>query len=206
MNAASISGIFVLSLRKSVTPANWPNCIDILAYRKGISRGKRCSNLFALLGYCILLINTCEAAAAGNGSAIVSDGGMLQVVLGLGFVLALMGGLAWLLRRFGSPQPGSAGTIKILGGSAVGQRERVVLVEVADTWLVVGVAPGHVTALHTMPKGEVAPSAGQARDNTRFSTWLRQTIEKQMIEKQKIEKQAVEKQTVETRQGERNGE
>ncbi len=147
-----------------------------------------------------------RAAAAGNGSAIVSDGGMLQVVLGLGFVLALMGGLAWLLRRFGGPQPGSAGTIKILGGSAVGQRERVVLVEVADTWLVVGVAPGHVTALHTMPKGEVAPSAGQARDNTRFSTWLRQTIEKQMIEKQKIEKQAVEKQTVETPQGERNGE
>jgi flagellar protein FliO/FliZ len=205
MNAASISGIFAPSLRKSVTPANRPNCIDILACRKGISRGKKCSNHFALLGYCILLINTCEAAA-GNGSAIVSDGGMLQVVLGLGFVLALMGGLAWLLRRFGGPQQGSAGTIKIIGGSAVGQRERVVLVEVADTWLVVGVAPGNVTALHTMPKGEVATSAGQARDNTRFSTWLRQTIEKQMIEKQAVEKQTAEKQTVETRQSERNGE
>jgi flagellar protein FliO/FliZ len=132
---------------------------------------------------------------------------MLQVVLGLGFVLVLMGGLAWLLRRFGGPQQGSAGTIKIIGGSAVGQRERVVLVEVADTWLVVGVAPGHVTALHTMPKGEVATSAGHAaRDNTRFSIWLKQTIEKQMIEKQKIEKQTVEKQTFEKGQGERNGE
>jgi len=57
-----------------------------------------------------------------------------------------------------------------------------------------------------MPKGEVAASAGQARDNARFSTWLRQTIEKQMIEKPKIEEQTVEKQTFEKHQGERNGE
>lgn len=123
-------------------------------------------------------------ARAESGNAAVSDAGMLQVVLGLGFVLALMGGLAWLLKRLGGMQPGSAGAIKILGGAAVGQRERVVLVEVADTWLVIGVAPGHVSALHNMPKGEIRESAGRIPGNARFSIWLKQVIETQAMEKQ----------------------
>jgi flagellar protein FliO/FliZ len=65
----------------------------------------------------------------------------------------------------------------------VGQRERVVLVEVADTWLVIGVAPGHVTALHSMPKGDIAnegnSDARDARDARQgFPRWLRQVKEK----------------------------
>ena len=42
--------------------------------------------------------------------------------------------------------------IKLIATQAVGQRERVVLVEVADQWLLLGVAPGQVTALQTLPK------------------------------------------------------
>ncbi len=74
------------------------------------------------------------------------------------------------------------GRYKVIGGSAVGQRERVVLVEVADTWLVVGVAPGHVTALHSMPKGEIttgtADTVGGASTDHRFSAWFKKTMEK----------------------------
>jgi flagellar protein FliO/FliZ len=33
----------------------------------------------------------------------------------------------------------------------VGQRERVVVVEIGDDWLVLGVAAGQVRALHTLP-------------------------------------------------------
>ena len=90
-------------------------------------------------------------------------GGMLQVILGLGLVLAVIAGCAWLLRRFGGLQAKAAGAIKVIGGSQVGQRERVVLVEVADTWLVIGVAPGHVTALHSMPKGDIANEGNSRR-------------------------------------------
>ncbi len=107
---------------------------------------------------------------------------MLQVMLGLGLVLAVIAGSAWVLRRFGGMPRGTASAIKVIGDSAVGQRERVVLVEVADTWLVIGVAPGHVTALHTMPKGESAEAiADGATDRTidaRFSAWFRQVMEK----------------------------
>jgi flagellar protein FliO/FliZ len=112
----------------------------------------------------------------------VSDGGMLQVMLGLGIVLAVMAGCAWLLRRLGSMPRGGAGAIKVIGGSAVGQRERVVLIEVNDTWLLVGVAPGHVTALHSMPKGENQPDGTpQAEDavlNGSFPAWFKRMMEK----------------------------
>ncbi|MGH8762777.1 MAG: flagellar biosynthetic protein FliO [Nitrosospira sp.] len=133
----------------------------------------------------ITLLLSCSALsanAAPEGGASVSGGGMLQVMLGLGLVLAVIAGSAWLLRRFGGVSRGPASAIKIIGGSSVGQRERVVLVEVADTWLVIGVAPGHVTALHSMPKGEVAPAmtAGTTdrAGDARFSIWLRQVMEK----------------------------
>ena len=118
------------------------------------------------------------AAAADSGAS--GYGGMLQVILGLGLVLAAIAGCAWLLRRFGGLQANGAGAIKVIGGSQVGQRERVVLVEVADTWLVIGVAPGHVTALHSMPKGDIANEGNSdARDARQgFPRWLRQVKEK----------------------------
>jgi len=107
---------------------------------------------------------------------------MLQVMLGLGLVLAVMAGCAWLLRRFGGMPRGAAGVLKVIGGSAVGQRERVVLIEVNDTWLVVGVAPGHVTALHSMPKGENlpagAPQAASVATSDYFPGWLKRMTEK----------------------------
>ena len=75
----------------------------------------------------------------------------------------------------------SAAQSEVIGGSAVGQRERVVLVEVADTWLVIGVAPGHVTALHSMPKGEIttgtADTVGGAGTD-RIFCWFRKTMAK----------------------------
>ncbi len=121
------------------------------------------------------------SGAAAVGGAGVSAGGIVQVVLGLALVLALVGAAAWLLKRIsGMPGTGS-GLIRVIGGAAVGQRERVVLVEVADTWLVLGVAPGQVRALHTMPKTEVAsapdtPTAPPG--DMSFAGWLRRVTQK----------------------------
>ncbi len=122
-----------------------------------------------------------SATTTANASP-VSDGSMLQVMLGLVVVLAVIAGAAWLLKRFGGMARGPANVVKVIGGSAVGQRERVVLVEVGDTWLVIGVAAGHVTALHSMPKGESTASTSEHRahpaGDARFSAWFKQVMEK----------------------------
>jgi flagellar protein FliO/FliZ len=114
------------------------------------------------------------ADAAGPSSA----GGLLRVLLGLIAVLGCMAAAAWAMRRFGLAKTASAGSVKVVGGVSVGSRERVLVVEVADQWIVVGVAPGRVSALSTMPRqeGVAMPEAAPVASN--FSAWLKQTIEK----------------------------
>jgi flagellar protein FliO/FliZ len=112
-------------------------------------------------------------------AAAVSSGSVLQVVLSLLLVLAAVVLVAWLLKRLNLPQNAPGSALKVVSGVAVGQRERIVLVEVNDTWLVVGVAPGQVTALHTMPKNvlPVVESTAPDADN-KFKNWLKVMMEK----------------------------
>jgi len=112
-------------------------------------------------------------------SSVVSSGSILQVILSLLFVLAAVVLVAWILKRINLPQNAAGSALKVVSGVAVGQRERIVLVEVNDTWLVVGVAPGQVTALHTMPKNElpVIDTPAPEVDN-KFKNWLKVVMEK----------------------------
>jgi flagellar protein FliO/FliZ len=71
----------------------------------------------------------------------------------------------------------SSAAAKIVGGVSVGNRERVVVVEVADLWIVVGVAPGRVNALATMPRQKTAAGDDAPAANN-FSSWMKQIIEK----------------------------
>jgi flagellar protein FliO/FliZ len=106
----------------------------------------------------------CAAAAADAPPSSLGPGSLLQVVLGLGLVLALLYGGAVAMRRLGRIPGLSHQAIKTVAAAAVGTRERVVLLEVADHWVLVGVAPGQVRALATLPKGELpaAPAAPSA--------------------------------------------
>ena len=118
--------------------------------------------------------------AANEASApAVGAGSVLQVFLGLAVVLGMVFAAAWAIRRFNPAAAGGAGIVRIVGGAAVGNRERVLVVEVADTWLVVGVAPGHVSQLHSLPKpAQPATASATPSPAAGFSSWLRQTLEK----------------------------
>lgn len=92
----------------------------------------------------------------------ISTSGLVQVTLGLAVVLALILLLAWLLRRFGPLHASSRGTVRLLGGVSLGQRERAMLVQVGDKQLLLGVAPGNVRTLHVFdaPVQPEAPTPG----------------------------------------------
>lgn len=100
------------------------------------------------------------ASSVGAGSAVPSlgVGAVLQTIVGLVVVVALVFGCAWLARRFGLQPSQRGGLVKTIGGASLGGKERVAVVEVGDTWLVLGAAPGNVRLLHAMPAG----SAGVA--------------------------------------------
>jgi flagellar protein FliO/FliZ len=104
-----------------------------------------------------------HAAGEPPGVAAMSGVGVLvQGLLGLAVVLAALMGFFWFLRRISPGQTGAQGAVKVVGGVMLGPRERLVVVEVGETWLLVGVGGGQVSALHTMPKppGYVPPALG----------------------------------------------
>ena len=111
----------------------------------------------------------------------MSAGSMLQFALGLAVVLGLIVAAGWFMKRF-SIGPSASGLVRVIAGAAVGQRERVVVVEVGDTWMVLGVAPGRVSALHTMPRAETGALTTQHAPAplhpVGFAGWLKDTMEK----------------------------
>lgn len=129
-----------------------------------------------------LAVEATHPAYVPPPAAAVSPGSVLQVILSLLLVLAAVVLVGWVLKRINLPQQGAGNALKVVSGVAVGQRERIVLVEVNDTWLVVGVAPGQVNALHTMPKGVVPSVTGPATsDDSKFQVWLKQMMEKRNV-------------------------
>ena len=106
-----------------------------------------------LAGVCLsagAVLPTVHTAAAEPVRSSFGAAGLLQAGLGLAFVVAMIFGCAWVARRFGLQQTGSGRLLKVVSSAMVGQRERVVVVEIGGQWLVLGVAAGQVRALHSM--------------------------------------------------------
>jgi flagellar protein FliO/FliZ len=109
-------------------------------------------------------------------------GGLLQTTLALVFVLALLAGLAWFLKRYGPRAGGANANLRVVASLSLGGRERIMVVEVGDQWIVVGASPGRVNALATMPRQEgvepVAVLSAHLPPASGFADWLKQTIDK----------------------------
>ena len=102
-------------------------------------------------------------AASGEAGA----GYLAQLVIGLMIVVIGILALAWFLRRLNLVNAGAGGALRVLGGVSVGQRERIVLLQVGEKQMLVGVAPGSVRMLHELDEplelgGRSAPTAGES--------------------------------------------
>ena len=103
------------------------------------------------------------ATEAGDKSAAkpvidpLSGTNILQLVIGLILVLVMVIVIAWLVKRVGGVSISGSGVINVLGGMSMGARERVVLLQVGDEQILVGVSPGRIQTLHVLDKPMVVP-------------------------------------------------
>ncbi len=97
----------------------------------------------------------------------------------LAFVIALLVGGLYLLKKIAAPRGNANNLLRIVAATALGARERIVVIEIADSWLVVGVAPGQVTPLHVLP-AQAKTTTTQELDKQQqdFAGWLRKTVER----------------------------
>jgi len=135
--------------------------------------------------FALLLPSLARAAEGGAGAAppptlppapLDLGASVLQMAFGLVVVLALLLGALWLLKRINQPRGPAAGLMRVVAGVAVGQRERVVILELGSSWLVLGVAPGQVTTLAEIPRQDL-PAGAQPPAAGEFPAWLRRIAE-----------------------------
>lgn len=100
--------------------------------------------------------------ASAAESAVVKSPPPIDMIQWFGGLIVVLGAvlvLAWGLRRLGSFSRLEAGRFQVLGALSLGARERVVLLQVGEKQLVLGVAPGRVQALCLL-SGEEAIKIG----------------------------------------------
>ena len=112
----------------------------------------------------------------------VSTGAFVQGLIGLVVIIGLLLVTLAALKRWGG-QFGGVRTsgMKIISGLSVGTRERILLIEVGDTWLVVGVTASQIRTLHTLPRNSL-PELAASPNKPVFAQWLSTVMERKKNE------------------------
>ncbi|WP_435927708.1 flagellar biosynthetic protein FliO [Dryocola sp. BD613] len=103
-------------------------------------------------------MNSATKTAAPASYSSVDSGTPGSVLFNVGGALALVllfiAAIAWVARRAGFRQQGrkASALLTIKCSQSLGQRERVIIVEVQDKWLLLGVTPANITCLATFDK------------------------------------------------------
>jgi flagellar protein FliO/FliZ len=126
----------------------------------------------------VILIATSTPSVVIAQSTPANDLGasLVSMLFGLAIVVAMLFASLWLLRRLAQPRGAVAGQLRILAATAVGSRERVVVIEVGKSCLVLGVAPGQVTALAELPRADLP--ALPSSDTPGFAARLKQVLDR----------------------------
>ncbi|MBO2913728.1 flagellar biosynthetic protein FliO [Enterobacter sichuanensis] len=94
--------------------------------------------------------------------SLPATGSVLMTVSGaLALIILLMVVMAWAARRSGLARRlnDAQGNMTLVATQSLGPRERLVLVDVGDQRLVLGVTASQITRLATQPRPENAPQA-----------------------------------------------
>lgn len=101
-----------------------------------------------------------------GGDTLVGFAELAKLSIVLLVIVLIILAAAVIVRRFRAAPTGTGAALKVVGSTAVGLKERVVIVQVGSTWLVLGVGGGQVTRLHKLP----APSSELiAEENSRMN-------------------------------------
>lgn len=128
-----------------------------------------------MLRYLPLLLPP-TAAAADAAPPGVGTGTYLQAALALALIVSLLIGAAWLARKVTGGKGFGQGGMRVIGGVALGPRERIVLLEIGEEWLVIGIVPGQIRTLHRLAKGEAMPPGSTPAGDRPFAQWLQKNI------------------------------
>lgn len=92
------------------------------------------------------------ADVASTAMDPISPSYLMKLTAGLLVVVALIFFFAWLMKRLNLTQQSNGGILRIVAGLPVGTRDRIVLLQVGEEQVLVGLSPGRMEKLHTMSR------------------------------------------------------
>ncbi|AYY81242.1 MULTISPECIES: flagellar biosynthetic protein FliO [Proteus] len=107
---------------------------------------------------------------------------LAQVSTALAGIIVLIIVAMWLFRRFGFARGSLKGTttqLNVKASCSLGTKERVVVVEIEQEWLVLGVTPSQINLLHKLPIPEKASQeATTSSTSPLFTQLLQKTLKR----------------------------
>lgn len=116
----------------------------------------------------------------GNNDPLPASQTLMQVSSALGGILLLIFFITWLVRRLGFAPAKSKNhrLLNVKASCSLGAKERVVVVEVEDNWLVLGVTSQQINMLHQMPAPPDNMDKETALKSLPFGQMLKNTLQK----------------------------
>lgn len=99
-----------------------------------------------------------------------------QIIFSLIFVLILIFVGAWLMKRFGRVQGVAGDAMKVLSVMSVGQKERIVLMQVGQEQYLVGVTTAKISLLQKLETPIEVSSASQLPNAGAFANRLQEAL------------------------------
>ena len=78
--------------------------------------------------------------------------------------------LAWFAKKMNRFHSAADGSLKVIGGLSMGSRERIVLLQVGEEQLLLGVSPGRISKLHVL--GTPLEESGRPTDDDAGGNFL----------------------------------
>ena len=117
---------------------------------------------------------TTHAGNLVNASPVDVGGSVVKVVLGLFFVVIAIFASAWFFRRFGSISSVPSDSLKIIGGLNIGNREKLMLIQVGEKQILIGVTSTNIQTLHVLE--DQVPVTSSVSVGETFSARLNQAV------------------------------
>lgn len=125
--------------------------------------------------------NAAGASSAAKGGLAVGTNAVASMATGLLVVIVLLLACAWVVRRWGFWARSSGNLpLRIVGGLTLSQRERIVVIEIDNTWLVVGVSPNGIHMLQTIDARPISTPSPATNATPGFAHNLKTSLHKRL--------------------------
>lgn len=104
--------------------------------------------------YLLLLLlfvgSSALAQTVADPDPVTSSSYLLRLILGLAFIVVLIFVLARFASRFNFNRGVGNGALRIIAGLPTGARDRIVLLQVGEEQILLGLTPGRIEKLHAL--------------------------------------------------------